>query len=178
MTMAAGSSPKPPSAPSKAAQALRLRSIGLTNKQVAAVLGVPLPSARRLISEGKRGTGEAVSHDAPNVESGVQLLGSVPVFTRRCRNRHCIERFVPVNDQHWYHEPACRESADLWSPEDILREEGSLSAGSHPLEMVKRAFDLSEESQTPVFVHMTTRVCHVKAMVIVEGDRIEHRAKK
>lgn len=54
MTMAAGSSPKPPSAPSKAAQALRLRSIGLTNKQVAAVLDVPLPSARRLISEGKR----------------------------------------------------------------------------------------------------------------------------
>lgn len=54
MTMTAGSSPKPPSVPSKAAQALRLRSIGLTNKQVAAVLGVPLPSARRLISEGKR----------------------------------------------------------------------------------------------------------------------------
>ena len=43
-------------------------------------------------------------------------------------------------------------------------------------EMVKRAFDLSEEYETPVIVRMTTRVCHVKAMVIVEGDRIEHRA--
>ncbi|MFO1421305.1 MAG: thiamine pyrophosphate-dependent enzyme [Candidatus Competibacteraceae bacterium] len=43
-------------------------------------------------------------------------------------------------------------------------------------EMVKRAFDLSEEYEVPVIVRMTTRVCHVKAMVVVEGDRIEHRA--
>lgn len=43
-------------------------------------------------------------------------------------------------------------------------------------EMVKRAFPLSEEYETPVIVRMTTRVCHVKAMVTVESQRIEHRA--
>ena len=43
-------------------------------------------------------------------------------------------------------------------------------------EMVKRAFALSEAYETPVILRMTTRVCHVKAMVTVEGDRIEHRA--
>ena len=255
MTMTPGSSPRPPSAPSKSAEALRLRSLGLSNKQIAAVLNVPVPSARRLVSEGKRvgheghaleilekampGFGAAmaqavdnsakapISHSKEDDRSeavrlylsgmtcyevaekvryapstvkrwlhragvmrtgnfgehnrkakltvaGVQEMrarhmegetqkslaedfgvspstanavineqtwtGESPIFTRRCRNRHCIERFVPVNAQHWYHEPACREAADLWSPEDILREEGSLSAGSHPLEMVKRAF--------------------------------------
>ncbi|MBE2295058.1 MAG: 4Fe-4S dicluster domain-containing protein [Phycisphaerales bacterium] len=40
-------------------------------------------------------------------------------------------------------------------------------------EMVKYAFDLSEAYETPVIVRMTTRVCHVKAMVVVEGERIE-----
>lgn len=50
----AGSSPKPPSVPSKSSEALRLRSLGLSNKQVAAVLGVPVPSARRLVSEARR----------------------------------------------------------------------------------------------------------------------------
>lgn len=43
-------------------------------------------------------------------------------------------------------------------------------------EMVKQAFPLSEEYETPVIVRMTTRVCHVKAMVTVESQRIEHRA--
>ncbi|CAA7622483.1 thiamine pyrophosphate-dependent enzyme [Magnetospirillum sp. UT-4] len=38
------------------------------------------------------------------------------------------------------------------------------------LEMVKLAFDLSEDFNTPVLVRLTTRVCHVKAMVTV-GDR-------
>ncbi len=54
MTMMDTSSPKPPSAPSKSSEALRLRSLGLSNKQVAAVLNVPVPSARRLVSEGRR----------------------------------------------------------------------------------------------------------------------------
>lgn len=43
-------------------------------------------------------------------------------------------------------------------------------------EMVKRAFDLSEEHEVPVIVRMTTRVCHVKAMVEFNGERTEHRA--
>ncbi len=42
--------------------------------------------------------------------------------------------------------------------------------------MVKRAFDLSEAYEVPVIVRMTTRVCHVKAMVLVTGQRIEHHA--
>lgn len=54
MTMMDTSSPRPPSAPSKPSEALRLRSLGLSNKQVAAVLNVPVPSARRLVSEAKR----------------------------------------------------------------------------------------------------------------------------
>ena len=37
-------------------------------------------------------------------------------------------------------------------------------------DMVKRAFDLSERFDTPVLLRLTTRVCHVKAMVTV-GER-------
>ena len=43
-------------------------------------------------------------------------------------------------------------------------------------EMVKAAFDLSETHEVPVIVRMTTRVCHVKAMVSFAGERIEHPA--
>ncbi|MCB2101483.1 MAG: indolepyruvate ferredoxin oxidoreductase subunit alpha [Rhodobacterales bacterium] len=39
-------------------------------------------------------------------------------------------------------------------------------------DMVKAAFDLSEEFDTPVIVRMTTRICHVKGLVTV-GERIE-----
>ena len=40
-------------------------------------------------------------------------------------------------------------------------------------EMIKEAFDISERFETPVIVRMTTRICHVKAMVIA-GERQEH----
>ena len=43
-------------------------------------------------------------------------------------------------------------------------------------DMVKQAFPLSEQHEVPVIVRMTTRVCHVKAMVTFAGERIEHRA--
>ncbi len=43
-------------------------------------------------------------------------------------------------------------------------------------EMVKQAFALSEQYEVPVIVRMTTRVCHVKAMVTVAGQRTEHTA--
>lgn len=39
--------------------------------------------------------------------------------------------------------------------------------------MVKMAFTISEEYQTPVIVRMTTRVCHVKALVEFAGERVE-----
>lgn len=61
-------------------------------------------------------------------------------LTRRCRNKDCIERFIPVNPQHWYHEPACAKSDNLWDVEDILREEGALLPGANQLELAKRAF--------------------------------------
>lgn len=43
-------------------------------------------------------------------------------------------------------------------------------------DMVKQAFALSEAHEVPVIVRMTTRVCHVKAMVMVEGERSDHQA--
>lgn len=63
-----------------------------------------------------------------------------PERTRRCRNKDCIERFVPVNDQHWFHEAACRSSERLWDTDDILREEGALDAEAGHFELAKRAF--------------------------------------
>ena len=62
--------------------------------------------------------------------------------TRRCRNKDCIERFVPVNDGHWFHEPACRLAPPdrLWDTEDILREEGALLPEASHIELAKRAF--------------------------------------
>lgn len=43
-------------------------------------------------------------------------------------------------------------------------------------EMVKAAFDLSEQFQTPVLVRVTTRVSHVKS-VVIPGERVAHPAK-
>ncbi len=42
-------------------------------------------------------------------------------------------------------------------------------------ELVQRAFQLSEEFETPVILRLTTRICHVKASVRVAGRRQEHR---
>lgn len=68
--------------------------------------------------------------------------GYSPASTRRCRNKDCIERFIPVNPQHWYHEPACAQAdaSRKWTVEEILSEEGAMQpAGSH-LELAKAAF--------------------------------------
>ena len=40
------------------------------------------------------------------------------------------------------------------------------------LDMMKAAFDISEEYDTPVLVRMTTRSCHSKGIVEI-GDRVE-----
>lgn len=42
--------------------------------------------------------------------------------------------------------------------------------------MTKAAFDLSEEFATAVILRLTTRICHVKALVTV-GERVPHQAK-
>jgi indolepyruvate ferredoxin oxidoreductase alpha subunit len=42
-------------------------------------------------------------------------------------------------------------------------------------EMTRLAFDLSEEFQVPVILRLTTRICHVKALVTV-GERVPHVA--
>ncbi|MFK5984022.1 MAG: thiamine pyrophosphate-dependent enzyme [Pseudomonadota bacterium] len=39
--------------------------------------------------------------------------------------------------------------------------------------MVKQAFELSEQFDTPVIIRMTTRVCHVKTVLKIESDRVE-----
>ena len=65
-------------------------------------------------------------------------LGAPAPSTRRCRNKDCIERFVPVNDQHWYCSPPCRSSTNLWEVADILREEAAVSPDTSPMEMAKR----------------------------------------
>ncbi len=39
--------------------------------------------------------------------------------------------------------------------------------------MVKQAFELSEQFNTPVIIRMTTRVCHVKTVLKIDNDRIE-----
>ncbi len=42
-------------------------------------------------------------------------------------------------------------------------------------EMTKAAFDLSERFQVPTILRLTTRICHVKALVTV-GERVAHAA--
>lgn len=65
-----------------------------------------------------------------------------PPLTRRCRNKDCIERFVPQNPQHWFHEPACRLAPvdRQWEVEQILAEEGALTLNASHLELAKSAF--------------------------------------
>jgi len=60
--------------------------------------------------------------------------------TRRCRNKLCIERFIPQNPNHWWHEAACRESEMQWDVEEILAEEGALTLNASHLELAKSAF--------------------------------------
>jgi len=43
-------------------------------------------------------------------------------------------------------------------------------------EMVMQAFDISEQFDTPVIIRMTTRVCHVKTVMTIKGDRQEHES--
>ena len=43
-------------------------------------------------------------------------------------------------------------------------------------DMVRYAFDLSEEYQVPVILRLTSRICHVKGLVTV-GERFEHKAR-
>ncbi len=40
-------------------------------------------------------------------------------------------------------------------------------------EMAQYAFELSEKYDTPVIIRMTTRVCHVKTLLTIQGDRVE-----
>lgn len=63
-----------------------------------------------------------------------------PAYTRRCKNKDCINRFVPVNGNHFFCGPECKTATDVWSTEEILEEEGSLFPEANHLEMAKRAF--------------------------------------
>jgi len=74
----------------------------------------------------------------------------IPSTTRRCRNKLCIERFVPINTSHWYHEPACAQAEYKWEVKEILTEEGGLAIGARPNEMAKRAFGQKNDANRKV----------------------------
>ena len=124
MTMTPGSSPRPPSAPSKSAEALRLRSLGLSNKQVAAVLDVPVPSARRLISEAKR-----VGHEGHALEILEKAMpGFGAAYSQRAHKKP-THVFIP--------DPQCAPDTPLehlrWAGQ-YIKEHGAdviVNAGDH-----------------------------------------------
>lgn len=64
----------------------------------------------------------------------------VPPRTRRCRNKECINRFVPVSVNNWFCSD-CRgrnhTEMSLFSLEEILGEEASLEPNTHPLTMAR-----------------------------------------
>ena len=49
----------------------------------------------------------------------------------------------------------------------------SPSDSQETYDMIKEAYDLSEDYDTMVLFHMTTRVCHSKSLVATSGERIE-----
>ena len=89
-------------------------------------------------SNAQRGVGRMPeSAGGPGSTPGV---GSTEIRTRKCMNRDCNERFVPVNGGHFFHHASCRLSDNLWTKEEIFAEEASLLPTAHPLEMAQRAF--------------------------------------
>lgn len=110
-------------------EALRRFGAGESSVAIGADMGLPASTIRRWATEAriKKGEGEA-PRETPDV------------ITRRCRNIRCLNRFVPVNDHHFFCSPECRQAPELHSIEDILREEGSLFPTAEPMEMAKRAF--------------------------------------
>jgi len=102
---------------------------------------LPIPPER--VTKGAKFCSFDHKSEAENVRKK-QMRGSLPATptTRRCRSKLCIERFVPTNRSHWYHEPACSTVPEdmKWEVDDILAEEGSLLPGGNHLEMAKAAF--------------------------------------
>jgi hypothetical protein len=98
---------------------------------------MPLPADSHANRKYHQECFDANRRDRQRVAGTEEPVGAT---TRRCRNRLCIERFVPVNQQHWYHEPACAKSRSLWSEAEILKEEGNLLPGSSAAAMAKVAF--------------------------------------
>lgn len=137
----------------KGARAVRMREAGLSNAEIAAALGMSKDSVRRLISE-TRSSSRLAEHELNAVRvlerempgfyqefKANKAAGDTPIpTTRRCKNKDCIQRFVPINDQHFFHEPACRESTNLYTTAEILEEEGQLAPEASHLDLAKRAF--------------------------------------
>ena len=103
---------------------------------------VPIPQER--LSKGGKYCSIDHKRDHENLRKRDATAGRIDTLatTRRCRSKLCIERFVPVNASHWFHEPACSLTPEdmKWTVEDILAEEGSLLPGGSHLEMAKAAF--------------------------------------
>ena len=108
-------------------EALRRFAGGESSVSIGESMGIPQSTIRRWAHEARKG---GVSKPVP----------APAALTRRCRNKNCINRFVPINDQHAHCSPECQQSTDKWSMEDILREEGSLLPSASVEEMAKRAF--------------------------------------
>jgi len=66
--------------------------------------------------------------------------GSYIETTRRCRNKQCINRFIPSSINHFFCSTVCGRSSDIWSPDEILAEEASLTPEANHLELARRAF--------------------------------------
>ena len=75
--------------------------------------------------------------------------------TRRCKNKLCINRFVPVNANNFYCSNECHGSDLQWTSEEILQEEGSLLPEATHLEMAKRAFEQKNQLIRKV-THLTS----------------------
>jgi hypothetical protein len=113
-------------------EAMRRRLEGYFNKEIARDLGISTRSIRRWALE------EGLPAKGRNAHSKPREVP--PPLTRRCANKQCINRFIPVNTQHRFCTDACGLSEETWSFEEILQEEGSLLPDAAPLEMAKRAF--------------------------------------
>lgn len=132
--------------------ALQLYAEGFSAKEVAGKTGMRPESVRRLahehgITRGAQAPGNGAATDGGDPEDTVLPPGPVAagvssvVLTRRCRNKQCLNRYVPVNSHHMHcGDTACNTAEDKWSIEQILSEEAGLAPGTNALNLAKAAF--------------------------------------
>lgn len=141
--------------------AVEAYGLGHSDMEVAEEFGVSPHTVRRWASEAgvKRGglAPQAYDDEADARQAFINAVGFPPpeydpadvafkpnpnfaARARRCRNRDCDEEFIPVNAQHWYHEPACAQADDKKTVPEILSEEGGFDSVAAPYDLAQRAF--------------------------------------